>query len=559
MITKTQVIKQHNAMGWLDYTIKIAVFTIAYVLFGRLGQMIALHQVTAIWAPSGISLAILLLFGYGMWPVIFLGSFVINFWYASSPIAGISTFFSSIEIGIGSTLAIVLSMYLIQTYSSYQKIATATFDTVIFLLVGFFCPVIAALIGGTALMMAKLIPSQDFFQVCFTWWIGDVIGIILVAPFILVWFQTQWHDLKASQLLTLFIHIVAISSITLAISRYELPVEYLLIPCIVFTCFRTGSTGTVSITLLIAVITIWETIHGYGFFIGEPRDEALLLLQTFIGSIVIIGLILCAVLEERKKQAVKLIRMMNETHKAWLEAKSANTAKNVFFAKIGHELRTPLNHIIGYSELLQEIMEEKKLNDLLPDISKIKQSAQDLLSIISQILDLAKLEADKMELTLESFSLTSLIETIKHSIQPIASKNRNSLQFNLQNNLGDIYADKQKVGDIFFHILDNACKFTSNGEINCTITREKPSGTEAEKIIFSVRDKGTGMTNEQITQLFQPFVNIEVLPKEYLSGLGLGLAITKRYCEMMNGDIAVTSTPKEGTIFIVKLPVKVIC
>lgn len=242
-----------------------------------------------------------------------------------------------------------------------------------------------------------------------------------------------------------------------------------------------------------------------------------------------------------------------ELEKANQELADANRAKSTFLANMSHELRTPLNAILGYSELLEEVAEELKIEEEIgPDIKKIHSSGKHLLAIINDILDLSKIEAGKMEFFSQNCNLKSLADEVSQTVQPIINKNSNKLKVNLEKDLGSISADVTRLRQVLFNLLSNACKFTEKGEITFTIMRKTVN--QADWINFTISDTGIGMNTSQVEKLFKSFSQVHSSNIQKYGGTGLGLAITKRICEMMGGDIFVESKPGEGSTFSVHLP-----
>jgi signal transduction histidine kinase len=233
-------------------------------------------------------------------------------------------------------------------------------------------------------------------------------------------------------------------------------------------------------------------------------------------------------------------------------ADAANQAKSMFLASASHELRTPLNAIIGYSEMLTEEAGDLGQQSFVPDLQKIRASGMHLLALINDILDLAKIEAGKIELIPETIDIAALIEEVTSMVQPLIEKNANVLSISRPDDLGAMYADITKVRQILFNLLSNACKFTELGTITLDVAREKVEGSE--KLSLSVRDTGIGMTGEQMAKLFQPFSQADIQTARKYGGTGLGLAITRQFCEMMGGEIKVNSEFGRGTTFTVMLP-----
>jgi signal transduction histidine kinase len=255
---------------------------------------------------------------------------------------------------------------------------------------------------------------------------------------------------------------------------------------------------------------------------------------------------------ELKQTEIELSKAIAEAQKALAVAEEANSAKSAFLANMSHELRTPMNAIIGYSEMLLEEAKESSQNNTVGDLLKIHSSAVHLLSLINEILDLSKIESGKMELYLEEISVPSMINEITNTIQPLIDKNANKLSIQCPESIPVIKTDLIKLRQILLNLLSNAGKFTHRGEINFTVMVENTP--VVVWIIFKVSDTGIGMSKEQVDKAFDAFTQADNSTTRKYGGTGLGLTITKRFCEMMGGSISVESAPAVGSVFLVKLP-----
>jgi signal transduction histidine kinase/DNA-binding response OmpR family regulator len=233
-------------------------------------------------------------------------------------------------------------------------------------------------------------------------------------------------------------------------------------------------------------------------------------------------------------------------------AESANRTKSLFLANMSHELRTPLNAILGYSEMLHEEAVERELVEFAADLNRIGTAGKHLLALINDILDLSKIEAGKMELFLESFDLVELIHEVTTTLLPMVRTNGNTLVVKLAPGLGVMHADQMKVRQGLFNLLSNADKFTHDGTVTVDARRERMDGREW--VVFQVTDTGIGMDAGQIVKLFQDFTQADASTTRRFGGTGLGLALTRRFCQMMGGDVTVRSVAGEGSVFTIKLP-----
>ncbi len=233
-------------------------------------------------------------------------------------------------------------------------------------------------------------------------------------------------------------------------------------------------------------------------------------------------------------------------------AETANRTKSLFLANMSHELRTPLNAILGFSEMLQEEAVEKELPELHSDLQKISTAGKHLLGLINDILDLSKIEAGTMELHIESFDIAPLIAEVASTIEMQVAKNGNSLEVLCPPDIGVMRADLSKVRQGLFNLASNAAKFTHEGKIRVEAERQTMDGSEW--VVFRVSDTGIGLSSEQIVRLFQSFTQADASTTRKFGGTGLGLALTRRFSQMMGGDVTVHSVPAEGSVFTIKLP-----
>jgi len=236
-------------------------------------------------------------------------------------------------------------------------------------------------------------------------------------------------------------------------------------------------------------------------------------------------------------------------------AEQANQAKSSFLANMSHELRTPMNAIIGYSEMLTEDAEDAGNEEAANDLKKIHAAGNHLLALINDVLDLSKIEAGKMELYLETFEISATVEVVVTTIDALVKKNDNTLRVEVDPSLGAMRADVTKVRQALFNLLSNAAKFTHRGEVGLVVQGEQVEG--AGWVRMAVTDSGIGIPPEKIDHVFEEFSQADDTTTRDYGGTGLGLPISRRFCQMMGGDITVESTVGEGSTFTIRLPIQV--
>jgi PAS domain S-box-containing protein len=236
-------------------------------------------------------------------------------------------------------------------------------------------------------------------------------------------------------------------------------------------------------------------------------------------------------------------------------AEAANRAKSAFLANMSHELRTPMNAIIGYSEMLAEEAEDDGLDEMVPDLEKINAAGKHLLALINDILDLSKIEAGRVDLYLERFELEQMLAEAVATVSPLITKNDNRLVTELADDLGQIRADLTKLRQALFNLLSNAAKFTSEGTI--TLSAERQRRGDRDWILLSVTDTGIGIRHDKLDHVFEEFSQADESTTRDFGGTGLGLPISRRFCQMMGGDITVSSKVGKGSTFTIELPAAV--
>jgi signal transduction histidine kinase len=250
--------------------------------------------------------------------------------------------------------------------------------------------------------------------------------------------------------------------------------------------------------------------------------------------------------------AIENVPLFDEIQDKNQQLQLASENKSQFVSSMSHELRTPLNAIIGLTEMMVTNAVRFGTEKAMEPLQRVNRAGTHLLGLINQVLDLSKIEAGKLELSLQTLQLAPLIEEVVGTARQLADQNKNRLTAEVPDDLGSLTVDPMRLRQILFNLLSNACKFTKEGEVRL---KAKRVADGRDWIEVSVSDSGIGMTPEQQAKIFEEFTQADSSTAQRFGGTGLGLAITRKLARMMGGDVTVASEPGKGSVFTVRLPV----
>ena len=500
---------------------------------------------TLVWPPTGIALAALLLLGYRYWPGILIGASVANL-IAGAPVA------VALAIGGGNTFEALLAVYLLRRVPRF----TTTLETIpavvgLIVLAGMVSTMVSATIGVGALYLGDLVAAAQVRETWRAWWVGDLVGALLVAPVLLVWsevprtrFRTHWSEKVALgagivvvSLLTFFNELPWIPTLMTPFHQADL-----LLAVLIWAAFRFGQRGVVSAILLLSVAAIGATTMGFGPFVVPGLRESLLSLQTFMAIVATTFLLLGAAMAERRA-ALDRARELTEV------AERADRAKSDFLAVMSHELRTPLTAIAGYAELLRSGIYGPLAGSQRKAMDRIERSERDLLGLIDAVLTFVKLEKGELMVRSEEVPVTDAFDAVEPLIGPDVREKRVVVERALAGPRLAVQADRKGLEQILGNLVSNASKFTADGGV-ITLGAERVDG----RVRIWVRDTGVGIADEDMHRVFQPFFQVESGTTRRFGGIGLGLTIARDLAHRMGGDVTIAPAEGGGTMASVILP-----
>jgi signal transduction histidine kinase len=537
------------ATNRLRYVLAIAALATVYLVAARAGLMMdaVAGFATLVWAPSGLALATLLIFGTGLWPGVFIGALLANLLTgAPVPVA--------LGIGVGNTLEAVLAVYALRRIPDFQVSLERLADVIgLIVLAAGLSTMVSATIGVASLYLGGIVSSGQLGETWRAWWLGDLIGDLLLAPVLLVWAsgpRRPGDDPKRPvETLALAVAVVAASLLIfggaagIPTSTGKFAQAYMFFPLLIWAALRFGQRGAITTAFTVSVIAVWGTALGHGPFVRPALHESLIALQAFMGVAAATFLVLGASISERR-------RAEEEMRLAHARAEDANRAKAEFMAVMSHELRTPLNAISGYVDLLSLGVDGALTDKQHSSLTRIQLNQQHLLSLIDDVLSFAKIEAGRLSVDVRRVLVHDVVVSLEALVRPELQKK--DLVFSCEpcDDLLSVRADPEKLRQILLNFLANAIKFTPQGG------RINVGADHREKFVrLWVSDTGIGIPSDQIAHVFEPFFQVEQGTTRRYPGIGLGLAIARDLAHVMDGELRLESTAGTGTTISLLLPV----
>jgi signal transduction histidine kinase len=522
----------------------IGILAIIYFIAGKLGLMLAsLHaSASPVWPPAGIALAAMLLFGYRVWPAIFVGAFLVNLTTAGNAA-------TSFAIATGNTFEALAGAWLVNRFAGGMNVFDRPQGVFKFALATAISTTVSPLFGVTSLALAGFANWTNYGAIWLTWWLGDATGDLVFTPLVLLWSvpsKRSWNKKEAAEVGALLLLLVVLSWVVFGgsfeISSRNYPIAFICGPIVIWTAFRFTQRETATGIFVLSAIAMWGTLHGFSPFLMETENQSLLALQWWVAVLTVTAMALSAGMAERR-------RIEEELQQQKSVVETANRTKDHFLAMLSHELRTPLTPVISTLESLET--EPAQTEDTKSALGMIRRNIELETQLIDDLLDFTRIARDKMQLRFVPVDAHLAISNVVEICHAEAESKRLDVHLNLRANTHHVAADAAKFQQIIWNLLKNAVKFTADdGEIAISSSNPSP-----EVLTINVRDTGIGMEPQVMQRIFDPFEQGNRSFERRFGGLGLGLAISKSLAQAQGGTLTAQSGGRDcGSTFILSMP-----
>lgn len=518
---------------------RIVLLATVYVSAAKASLLLAIPPgyATAVWPPSGIALAAILLFGPRIWPGIWLGAALTNFTIQGSPLL-------AVLIGSGNTLEAVVAAAFIRRYVGTHGQFETGGAVAMFVALSALSALIAATIGSVSLALSGTIHPSEFRSTAWIWLQGDASGMMIFTPLILTWRLSplpRWNMAKWIEAAALALSLVFATLLVfrgLPADEPPQPVAFITLPFVLWAATRFGQRAVTTAIAAISSIAIYFTLKGKGQFALGSADAISLFLLSYAGTLVITGLVLSAVIGQRKR-AERAVRQRVQ------ELQESERHISEFLAMLSHELRNPLAPMVNSLALMRR---DPGQNPSMLGI--LERQVAHLSHIVDDLLDVSRITRGKIRLRKEIADLNGMVLRALESARPLIDARGHAVELDFCAEKLFVDADATRISQVALNLINNAAKYTpAGGRISISLSRENGEG------VLKVRDNGIGISPELLPKVFDLFVQGDRALDRSEGGLGIGLTIARRIVEMHGGSTTASSEgPGKGAEFVVRLP-----
>jgi signal transduction histidine kinase len=521
-----------------------------YVLAGKVGLSLAfVHaSASAVWPPTGIALAALLMLGYRAWPAVFAGAFVVNVTTAGS----VAT---SLGIAAGNTLEGMVGAYLVTRFAH----GVGAFDRAqdVFKFAGLaagLSPILGATGGVACLALGGYASWADAGRIWLTWWLGDAAGALIITPVLVLWARTAPGDLLRGRpletaglfLSTILVGLAVFGQSGALFGLTTFPLTFLSTAPLVWAAFRFRPREAATLMAALSAIAIGQTLRGSGPFAAATANESLLLLQAFMASVFLMVLPAAAVVEDRRRVEQERETLLARERAARAEAERADRVKDEFLAMVRQELHNPLAVMISAVSVLERLGDPEDI--AVRARGAIRHQITHLSRLIDDLLDVAGVSGGRIVLACRPLNLAASVERTVSVLADTGRLERHVVDLRVEPVW--VHADPARLDQIVSRLLTNATRYTPpGGAIRACV------GEEGGDAVLRVEDSGVGIAPELLPRIFDLFTQDERPADPRPDGLGVGLALVRRLVELHGGRAEASSDgPGCGSVFVVRLP-----
>jgi signal transduction histidine kinase/CheY-like chemotaxis protein len=494
----------------------------------------------------------LLVFGRRVWPGVAAGAFLVNY-------TTFGSLLTSLLIAAGNTLEAVAAAALIERFANGTRAFLSGRDVFRFVLyAGLLSTMISPFVGVTSLALAGFADWQRYGPMWLTWWLGDVGGNLVVAPFLVLWATSppvDWRTSRSLEAAALLLAIVVLGTFVIwpwpPLPESGYPPAFLSFPLILWAAFSFGPRGSATAVLLLSIVAAWSTVVGVGpFAVGSP-NQSLLILDSFLAVLSLTGMGLGAVVHEQHstQEALKgaerqLQALLRREQGERMQAEATSRAKDQFLAVLGHELRSPLAALSHAAAALQKLDPAPQRQKL---IAIMDRQTRFLARLVDDLLDVSRLDSGKVRLMREVVDLKETVERCVASFRASGALRDRVVTSDLES--AWVSADATRLVQVINNLLENAAKFTvAGGHIHIGVE------ASADEAVLRIRDDGRGIDSRTLPHIFNFFAQADDALDRSHGGLGIGLTVVRRLVELHGGSVEAQSEGVgEGSEFVVRL------
>ncbi len=531
---------------------QMAALAVIYLIVARAGLLFDAESgfATLVWPPTGIAIAVLLIAGVWMWPAILISAFVVNVW-TGAPIA------VAAGIGIGNTLEALIAVSILRRWPRFDSALADVHSVGGLVAVAIVATTTSATVGVASLFAGGVIASAQLVETWRAWWVGDVLGALVIAPLLLTWRAVSpARSLRSLEALAAGVLLIGISWLVFgptlaAVSPFQQ--VYAVIPILTWIAVRFGPRGAATASFVVAAIAIAATSLSVGPFARETLRGGLMALQVYVGFIAATFIVVAALASERARAARDAEQRRRELEIALQSmqvarehAEHASSVKTDFLRLVSHELRTPLATLLLQIERLN--VEPDVEADRRKLVVSMNAQGQRLHHLIDGLLEFARIQSGRLELHVESADPRGLVNDCGDELRALAEANHLGLDLETAAAPARFATDQRLLRLIVMNLAHNALKFTAKGKVTIVL------GGDVRELRITVRDTGRGIPPADQQRVFEPFEHLDPVRSKHVPGVGLGLALVHAIVTALGGMISLESAVGHGSSFSVTLP-----